>query len=83
MNVNSLFESLEDKPTITKEQNDIINKLMSLTTPLDFGDEFDDDILNELEDSLDALETERPNILYLSNVISSLPTAKSSKPSFI
>lgn len=80
MNVEEFFNSLVEINSLSAEQRELIDKMMSLETPMSFDDDFaTDEELDALENIMDAAEREAPSYITLKEVISQLPAQISNK----
>lgn len=63
MNVSNLFENVSDA-SVNNELQNLLNRIMAITNPMDFDDDFATDAqLEALEDEMDRLESRMPELL--------------------
>lgn len=84
MNIDKLFENLPDEVDFNPELQDLLDRIMALTNPMDFDDDFaTDEQLEALEDEMDRLEAKLPELLKFMDAVKKMKASESTAPIFI
>ena len=74
MDIQRLFEEMPEVQSMTEEQRELLNRIMTLDNPINFNGEFaSDEELDALENALDQTEREVPHQIQLKTLILSAP----------
>lgn len=83
MNVSNLFENVSDV-SVNNELQDLLNRIMAITNPMDFDDDFaTDEQLEALEDEMDRLESRMPELLKFLEAIKKTKASETTTLVFI
>lgn len=84
MNIDKLFENLPDEADFNPELQDLLNRIIAITNPMDFDNDFaTDEQLEALENEMDRLETKMPELLKFIDAIKKMKASESTAPIFI
>lgn len=75
MNLEDIFNMLNEAPRFTQDKKDLLSKIMSLESPLDFNFGTDEE-LDALEDIMDDKEIELPKQTQLKQIINGLQSKR-------
>lgn len=73
VNIERLYENCPEMNGFDESCQALLEKLMTVTSPMDFGDDFaSDEELDRLEQELDRLDVRNPNIVKIKQIVMGL-----------
>lgn len=83
-NIEKLFEDIPEHIIFDPALQELLDKIMAITNPMDFNDDFATDAqLEALENEMDRLESRMPELQKFLRLVKNVKATEMDKPSFI